>query len=256
MCGFPLADMCIEKSLLLLRFPPCGQPRSDGDKAKAAEGSSAPLFQSNSISEGDFQASSSVGSPSVVKREPGQSPGAPAQNSSTGDQSVPDNKGLGENSSTQPGPPASPSVVPHKTPFSRSRLRLLSCRSIEEPSMTSSVKDRYPIVKHILNFIRDQGVTTARWLTISSVLIHMFQLHQTWFTDQYCFSPPSVVLYRHSPWAKPRRWVCAKSWKWCSSVYVPWESHTSSKPPASCFCRSCLHARKTSLGKSGANVMS
>lgn len=195
MCGFPLADMCIEKSLLLLRFPPCGQPRSDGDKAKAAEGSSAPLFRSNSISEGDFQASPSVGSPSVVKREPGQSPGAPAQNSSTGDQSVPDNKGSGENSSTQPGPPASPSVIPHKTPFSRSRLRLLSCRSIEEPSMTSSVKDRYPIVKHILNFIRDQGVTTARWLTISSVLIHTFQLHQTWFTDQYCFSPPicSVV---------------------------------------------------------------
>lgn len=162
LCGFSLADMCIEKSLLLLRFPPCGQPRSDGDKTKAAEGSSAPLFQSNSISEGDFQPSSSVGSPSVVKREPGQSPGAQAQNSSTGDQSMPDNKGLGENSSTQPGPPASPSVIPHKTPFSRSRLRLLSCRSIEEPSMTSSVKDRYPIVKHILNFIRDQGVTTAR----------------------------------------------------------------------------------------------
>lgn len=154
--------MCIEKSLLLLRFPPCGQPRPDSDKPKAAEGSTAPLFQSNSISEGDFQASPSVGSPSVVKREPGQSPGAQAQNSSTGDQSLPDNKGLGENSSTQPGQPASPSVIPHKTPFSRSRLRLLSCRSMEEPSMTSSVKDRYPIVKHILNFIRDQGVTTAR----------------------------------------------------------------------------------------------
>lgn len=70
----------------------------------------------------------------------------------------------------------------------------------------------------------------------------------------YSFSPPSVVLYRHFPWAKPRLWVCARSWKWCSSVYVPWESHTSSKLPASCFCRSCLHARKTSLGKFGENV--
>lgn len=154
--------MCIEKSLLLLRFPPCGQPSRDSDKPKAAEGSSAPLPHSNSISDGDFQASPSVGSPSVVKREKDQSPGAQAQNSSAGDQSMPDNKGSGENLSTQPGQPALPSVIPHKTPFSRSRLRLLSCRSIEEPSMTSSVKDRYPIVKHILNFIRDQGVTTAR----------------------------------------------------------------------------------------------
>lgn len=158
----PLADMCIEKSLLLLRFPPCEQPRRDSDKPKAAEGSSAPLRHSNSISEGDFQASSSVESPSVVKKETAQSPGAQAQNSSTSDQSMPDTKGPGENLSTQPGQAALPSVIPHKTSFSRSRLRLLSYRSMEEPSMTSSVKDRYPIVKHILNFIRDQGVTTAR----------------------------------------------------------------------------------------------
>lgn len=181
--------MCIEKSLLLLRFPPCGQPCRDSDKPKAAEGSSAPLLHSNSISEGDFQASSSVGSPSVVQRETAQPPGAQAQNSSAGDQSMPDNKGSGENPSTQPGQPALPAVVPHKTPFSRSRLRLLSCRSIDESSMTSSVKDRYPIVKHILNFIRDQGVTTARWLTASSVLICVFQLHQLWFTYHVLFLP-------------------------------------------------------------------
>lgn len=154
--------MCIEKSLLLLRFPPCEQPSRDSDKPKAAEGSRVPLLHSNSISEGDFQASSSGGPPSVVKRETDQSSGAQDQNSSTGDQSMPDNKGSVDNLSTQPGQPALSSVIPHKTPFSRSRLRLLSCRSIEESGMTSSVKDRYPIVKHILNFIRDQGVTTAR----------------------------------------------------------------------------------------------
>lgn len=186
-CIFRVADMCIEKSLLLLRFPPCGQPNRDSDKPKAAEGNIAPLLHSNSISEGDFQASPSVGSSSVVKRETDQSPGAQDQNSSAGDQSLPDNKGSGENLSTQPGQPVLSSVIPHKTPFSRSRLRLLSCRSIEEPSMTSSVKDRYPIVKHILNFIRDQGLTTARWLAVSSVLICMFQLHQIWFTYHTLF---------------------------------------------------------------------
>uniref|UniRef100_H3CSZ8 Zinc finger ZZ-type and EF-hand domain containing 1 n=1 Tax=Tetraodon nigroviridis TaxID=99883 RepID=H3CSZ8_TETNG len=154
------SDMCIEKSLLLLRFPPCGQPCGDSDKPKAAEGGGAPRLHSNSISEGDFQASSSAGSPSAVKKETAQSPGAQAQNSSAGGQQGPDNKGS-ENLSAQPEQPALPSVTPHKTPFSRSRLRLLSCRSIEEPSVTTSVKDRYPIIKHILNFIRDQGVTTA-----------------------------------------------------------------------------------------------
>lgn len=163
-CIFSLADACIEKSLLLLRFPPCGPSCHDTDNSKAAEGSSAPLPGSNSISEGDFQASSSVGSPSVVNRER-------AQSSSTGDQSKLDNKDSEENLCTQPGEPALPSVPTHKTPFSRSRLRLLSCRSIEEPGMASSVKDRYPMIKHILNFIRDQGVTTARWQTVNSVLI-------------------------------------------------------------------------------------
>lgn len=155
-CIFPLADACIEKSLLLLRFPPCGLPFHDTDNSKAAKGSSAPLPESNSISESDFQASSSVGSPSVVYRERAQSPSAQAQNSSTGDQSKLDNKCSEENLYTQPLEPT------HKTPFSRSRLRLLSCRSIEEPGMASSVKDRYPIIKCILNFIRDQGITTAR----------------------------------------------------------------------------------------------
>lgn len=103
-----------------------------------------------------------VGSQSVVNQERAQSPGAQATNTSTGDQSMPGNKDSVDNPYTQPGDPALPSAVPHKTPFSQSRLRLLSCRSIEEPSVASSVKNRYPMIKHILNFIRDQGVTTAR----------------------------------------------------------------------------------------------
>uniref|UniRef100_A0A671TYH1 Zinc finger ZZ-type and EF-hand domain containing 1 n=1 Tax=Sparus aurata TaxID=8175 RepID=A0A671TYH1_SPAAU len=133
-----LADMCIEKSLLLFRFTPCGVPCQDNDSTKAAEGSSAPLLRSSSISEGDFQPSSSP---------------------------VPQSSGTEEGS----GEPASPSAFPRKAPFSRARLRLLSCRSIEEPRMTPSVKDRYPILKHILNFIRDQALTTASILQTLSL---------------------------------------------------------------------------------------
>lgn len=160
-CSFSLADTCIEKSLLLFRFTPCGVPCQDSD-SKAAEGSSAPLLRSSSISEGDFQASSSL-EPQTVGTEDGvQSSGTQAQNSSSRGHSKPGHRGSTESLPNQTGEPASPSAFPRKAPFSRARLRLLSCRSIEEPRMTPSVKDRYPILKHILNFIRDQALTTAR----------------------------------------------------------------------------------------------
>lgn len=161
--------MCIEKSLLLFRFTPCGVPCHDGDSFKAAEGSSAQLFRSSSISEGDFQASSSLGPQTAGSEEGGdvragqsQPTGAQTQNVSSCAHSRPGHRGSTESLSTQPGEPASPSAFPRKAPFSRARLRLLSCRSIEEPRMTPSVKDRYPILKHILNFIKDQALTTAR----------------------------------------------------------------------------------------------
>lgn len=167
--SFSLAEMCIEKSLLLFRFSPCGVPYQDNDSSKAAEGSNAPLVRSSSISEGDFQASSSLvpqtsGSDEGVEAKAGQSQPsiAQVQNSSSCGHSRRGNRGSTESLSSQPGEPASPSAFPRKAPFSRARLRLLSCRSIEEPRMTPSVKDRYPILKHIINFIRDQALTTAR----------------------------------------------------------------------------------------------
>uniref|UniRef100_A0A3B4V2H1 Zinc finger ZZ-type and EF-hand domain containing 1 n=1 Tax=Seriola dumerili TaxID=41447 RepID=A0A3B4V2H1_SERDU len=158
-----LAEMCIEKSLLLFRFAPCGVTSQDNDSLKAAEGSSALLLRSSSISEGDFQASPSPGPQAAGAEEAGRSksPGAQAQNSSSCGPSRRGHRGSTESLSSQPGEPASPSAFPRKPPFSRARLRLLSCRSIEEPRMTPSVKDRYPILKHILNFIRDQALTTA-----------------------------------------------------------------------------------------------
>lgn len=174
--------MCIKKSLLLFRFAPCGVTCQDNDSFKATGGSSAPLLRSSSVSEGDFQASSTVGPQNAGLEEGNEarsgenkSSGAQVQNSSSCGHNRQDHRGSTESLSSQPGEPASPSGLPRKPPFSRARLRLLSCRSIEEPRMTPPVKDRYPMLKHILNFIRDQALTTARLLT-SSLLFSIFHL--------------------------------------------------------------------------------
>uniref|UniRef100_A0A3Q3Q0Q2 Zinc finger, ZZ-type with EF hand domain 1 n=1 Tax=Monopterus albus TaxID=43700 RepID=A0A3Q3Q0Q2_MONAL len=171
-----LADMCIEKSLLLFRFAPCGVTHQDSDSFKATEGSSALFHRSSSISEGDFQACTPVGLQPADSEEGGEaragqskSFGTQTQNSSSCWHSRRSNRDSTESLSSQPGEPASPSALPRKAPFSRARLRLLSCRSIEEPRMTPSVKDRYPILKHILNFIRDQALTTPSILQTLSL---------------------------------------------------------------------------------------
>uniref|UniRef100_A0A3B4ALI4 Uncharacterized protein n=1 Tax=Periophthalmus magnuspinnatus TaxID=409849 RepID=A0A3B4ALI4_9GOBI len=145
-----LANMCIEKSLLLFRFPPCGAPYQESD-SRGAEGRCVPLIRSSSISESDFQASTSQGPPSLGDEE-------------------------GKSLSSQPGEPTSPSTFSRKAPLSRARLRLLSCRSIEEPRLALSVKDQYPILKHILNFIKDQALTTASSLFLS--ILHALALNK------------------------------------------------------------------------------
>lgn len=76
-----------------------------------------------------------------------------------------------ESLSYQPGAaePASPSTFPRKAPsFSRGRLRLLSLRSVEEPRSVPSIKERYPLLKHIINFMKDQTLTTVRYVSLSS----------------------------------------------------------------------------------------
>lgn len=160
-CNVFAADTCIEKSLLLFRFSPCRVPCQNSDSSKKTGGSSGPLLRSSSISEGDFQASSSLASITAEGTQP-----AAVQDQSLSAHSKSGHKSSSESLSSQTAEPASPSTFPRKAPFSRSRLRLLSCRSIEEPLMTSSIKDRYPMIKHILNFIRDQALTTARCVGI------------------------------------------------------------------------------------------
>ncbi|XP_029956401.1 zinc finger ZZ-type and EF-hand domain-containing protein 1 [Salarias fasciatus] len=156
-----LAETCIEKSLLLFRFAPCGVACQGSDSSKATEGSSGPLLHSGSFSQGDFQPSPSVGPQTAGPDEGGDAKASHSPNASGCGHSRRGNRGSTESLSPLPGDPASPSAFSRKAPFSRARLRLLSCRSMEEPRMTPSVKDRYPVIKHILNFIKDQALTTA-----------------------------------------------------------------------------------------------
>lgn len=159
--------MCIEKSLLLFRFAPCGKPCQGSESSKVTNCSPAPILRSSSVSEGDFQASSSLGPQTgaegrEVRSGLAQTSSAQVPAASSREHSKRSHSGSTESLASQPAEPASPSTFSRKAPFSRSRLRLLSCRSIEEPRMISSVKDQYPILKHILNFIKDQALTTAR----------------------------------------------------------------------------------------------
>ncbi|CAL1573897.1 unnamed protein product [Knipowitschia caucasica] len=158
-----LANMCIEKSLLLFWFPPCGAQESEA--SKGVDGTAAPLVRSSSISESDFQGSSTVGPSSLGNEDSNRikegQHDPPILQTQTSCSNRRGHRGSTESLSSQPGEPTSPSAFSRKAPFSRARLRLLSCRSFEEPRLALSVKHQYPILKHILNFIKDQELTTA-----------------------------------------------------------------------------------------------
>uniref|UniRef100_A0A1A8QPS9 Zinc finger, ZZ-type with EF hand domain 1 n=4 Tax=Nothobranchiidae TaxID=405002 RepID=A0A1A8QPS9_9TELE len=199
-----VAEMLIEKSLLLFRFAPCGKSCHGSDSLKVTESSFAPLLRPDSISEGDFQPSSSSPQTGCPKEagdagsEPSQPPNAPVPNPSSAEYS------RQESASSQPAEPASPSMLSHKAPLSRSRLRLLSCRSVEEPRMTPSVKDRYPILKHILNFMKDQAFTTAsvlHTLALSTAqarsvckVLEMIQQCLRSLGQPHLFQPPCILF--------------------------------------------------------------
>ncbi|XP_060768529.1 zinc finger ZZ-type and EF-hand domain-containing protein 1 isoform X2 [Neoarius graeffei] len=158
-----LAEICISKSLLLFRFSPgagtAAAPPPCPDPCKPAESPIVPaLPHSVSISEGDFQACpapSSSQSPTSVETQicassdPGASSSASAQGS----------RGSTESLHSQGGEPVSPLTFSRRALSSRGRLRLLSYRSVDETRPTVSVKERFPILKHIFSFVKDMAIS-------------------------------------------------------------------------------------------------
>lgn len=58
--------------------------------------------------------------------------------------------------------PSSPSAPARRPPFTRGRLRLLSFRSVEEARPVPTVKEKYPVLKDVLDFIKDQSLSHER----------------------------------------------------------------------------------------------
>lgn len=58
--------------------------------------------------------------------------------------------------------PLSPSAPARRPPFARGRLRLLSFRSVEEARPAPTVKEKYPVLKDVLDFIKDQSLSHDR----------------------------------------------------------------------------------------------
>ncbi|XP_056603284.1 zinc finger ZZ-type and EF-hand domain-containing protein 1 isoform X1 [Triplophysa dalaica] len=169
-----LAEICISRSLFLFKFSPTGGNSCPEQEASKTEGASAAhLLRSVSTSEADFQASPS---PSISKtpegteaatltglatrvQDLGLSASGEARPSSSLSTQVAG--GSSESLQSQLGEPTSPLVFPRKAPFSRGRLRLLSLRSMEEPRMVPPVKERFPILKHILSFMKDMVISES-----------------------------------------------------------------------------------------------
>uniref|UniRef100_A0A7M4EG06 Zinc finger ZZ-type and EF-hand domain containing 1 n=1 Tax=Crocodylus porosus TaxID=8502 RepID=A0A7M4EG06_CROPO len=165
-----LAKLCIQKSLLLLNFLPVRAKGKDlaSDVWEAQDQEDIKQYHNNkrqrtsSIVEADFQASGSLSSCGVVHPV--------SEDSDTKVKHVPDmpqiesnaafqKKPLEHTASQQEDASSPPSTPTRKPQFSRGRLRLLSFRSMEEPKSVPTVKEKYPILKNILDFIKDQSLS-------------------------------------------------------------------------------------------------
>nr|XP_033777379.1 zinc finger ZZ-type and EF-hand domain-containing protein 1 isoform X2 [Geotrypetes seraphini] len=204
-----LAKQCIEKSLLLLRFlPPREHLRSlSSDNSEVPEISG--FWRRNSIKEADFQASNSP-TEIAVPSSPGKAqvmdpiPKKKEAGSSPVDRSVTHQNKPQENTVSQTEDSTSPPPTPTRKPFNRGRLRLLSFRSIEETKLPPSVKERYPILKIILDFIKDQSfshesvvqVLALRKAQAQSVLkvLHMIHKCLEFLAHPHCFQPSCVIF--------------------------------------------------------------
>lgn len=168
------AEICISRSLFLFQFSPSGGISTTLEQESRPEDGAcaAPLFRSISTTEGDFQPS-----PSISQTPEGAEAAGPGQSERTQEQAFSASvdagpscsissqgaTGSSESLQSQTGDPLSPLVFPRKAPFSRGRLRLLSLRSMEEPRTAPPVKERFPILKHILSFLKDMVINESRY---------------------------------------------------------------------------------------------
>ncbi|XP_056664357.1 zinc finger ZZ-type and EF-hand domain-containing protein 1 isoform X4 [Monodelphis domestica] len=194
-----LAKQCVQKSLLLLRFVPKGAgPRGGPRDRLARQDEAAPLQPQGAgqkaacVVEEYFQASE--GSPAPGPESP--SPGGPPKkgHDSPFQQAEPSPAACGnllERSISQPEDVASPPSTPTRKPgFSRGRLRLLSFRSMEEARPVATVTEKYPCLKDVMDFIKDQTLSHESVLKVLSLKKAQAQgILDVLKTSQQCLEP-------------------------------------------------------------------
>uniref|UniRef100_A0A2K6F960 Zinc finger ZZ-type and EF-hand domain containing 1 n=1 Tax=Propithecus coquereli TaxID=379532 RepID=A0A2K6F960_PROCO len=200
-----LAKECIQKSLLLLKFLPTGiSSKESCEKSVTADETDhlQPLDKrqrTSSVVEEHFQASASPteAAPSATGD---RSPGVDVQPKLLPSSGPP----AAEVSSATTEEPLSPSTPSRRPPFTRGRLRLLSFRSMEEARPVPTVKEKYPVLKDVMDFIKDQSlshesvvkVLSLRKAQAQSILevLRIIQYCAESLGQPHCFHPPFILF--------------------------------------------------------------
>ncbi|PNJ22656.1 ZZEF1 isoform 1 [Pongo abelii] len=199
------AKECIEKSLLLLKFLPTGiSSKESCEKLETADETNHlhPLDKrqrTSSVVEEHFQASVSpteAAPPATGDRSPGLDT-QPKLPSSSGLPAADVSPATAEE-------PLSPSTPTRRPPFTRGRLRLLSFRSMEEARLVPTVKEKYPVLKDVMDFIKDQSlshrsvvkVLSLRKAQAQSILevLKITQYCAESLGQPHCFHPPFILF--------------------------------------------------------------
>lgn len=147
----PSARHCAQKSLLLLRFLPVGVSPRAGPWELSAGPDEVVLqpqghrHRGSSVGEEHFQASG---------------PESPWQQAETSP--APSGMPLERSVSQQEDIASPPSTPTRKPALGRGRLRLLSFRSVEEARLAPTVTEKYPLLKDVMDFIKDQALSHER----------------------------------------------------------------------------------------------
>ncbi|XP_027737886.1 zinc finger ZZ-type and EF-hand domain-containing protein 1 [Empidonax traillii] len=214
-----LAKLCMQKSLLLLNFLPVRAKTKDSasdtletqDMDEPQQAVSEQCQSRGAVVDTEFQAAHppSAGTPPVPKEgdqksqselkmkqvlDPLPTEAAPVFSSKAAENAV----------SQQEEVSSPPSTPTRKSQLSRGRLRLLSFRSMEEPRPAPTVKEKYPILKNILDFIKDQSLSHESVLKVlalrksqgQSIMEVLKTIRQCLKSlgQPHCFHPPCVLF--------------------------------------------------------------
>lgn len=100
--------------------------------------------------------------------------------------------------------PSSPCTPTRRPPFTRGRLRLLSFRSMEEARPIPTVKEKYPVLKDVLDFIKDQSLSHESVIKVLSLrkaqaqsileVLRIIQYCAESLGQPHCFHPPYILF--------------------------------------------------------------